>query len=257
VFDGGSTQAAIFNPTNVALLKPFEWVPVKPEQVQNIEVGFKSLINNELLIDAAYYYNIYHDFITQTRVRIADQLPTGAPNYATILNGTALDRRADGTIGGNTAQIYTNFTEQVTSQGAVFGITYSLPRGYTLGGNYNWNVLQSTPPADEFLSEFNTPEHKGNLMFGNRKVTDNFGFNVTWRWQSEFLWQSSFTIPANGMVPSYNTLDAQVTYRISSLKSVLKVGGSNLMNKKYFQSLGGPNIGAMYYVSLTFDELFR
>jgi outer membrane receptor protein involved in Fe transport len=257
VFDGGSTPAAIYNPANVALLKPFEWVPVKPERVQNIEIGFKSLINNELLIDAAYYYNIYHDFITQTRVRIASENPDGSPNYATILNGTALDKRADGTIGGNTAQIYTNFTEQVTSQGAVIGLTYSLPRGYTLGGNYNWNILQSTPPADEFLSEFNTPEHKTNLSFGNRKVTDKVGFNVTWRWQSEFLWQSSFTIPANGMVPAYSTVDAQVTFRVSTLKSVLKLGGSNLLNKKYYQSLGGPNIGAMYYVSLTFDELFR
>jgi outer membrane receptor protein involved in Fe transport len=255
VFDGGSTPAAMA--ANVGLLKPFEWVPVKPERVQNIEVGFKSVINNELLIDAAYYYNIYNDFITQTRVRIASELPDGSANYATILNGTALDKRADGTIAGNTAQIYTNFTERVTSQGAVVGLTYSLPRGYTIGGNYNWNILQSTPPADEFLSEFNTPEHKGNLSFGNRKVTENVGFNIAWRWQSEFLWQSSFTIPANGMVPSYNTLDAQVTYRISSLKSVLKLGGSNLLNKKYFQSLGGPNIGAMYYVSLTFDELFR
>lgn len=264
VFDKGSTTAAIFDPTNVALLKPFVWTPVKPERVQNIEVGFKSLINNTFMIDAAYYYNIYNDFITQVRVRIADELrdtsgnpTTGNPNYATILNGTALEKKFDGTITGNTAQIYTNFTDRVTSQGAVIGLTYSLPRGYTLGGNYNWNVLQHTPPPDQFMSEFNTPEHKTNITFGNRKVTEKFGFNVTYRWQSEFLWQSSFTIPANGMVPAYSTFDAQVSYRISEMKSVLKLGGSNLLNQKYIQSLGGPNIGAMYYVSLTFDELFR
>ncbi len=258
VFDGGSTQAAIFDPANIALLKPFEWKPVKPERVQNVEVGFKSLINNELMIDAAYYYNIYNDFITQVRVRIANQLTDGTPNYATILNGEALTIDPDTkVIDGNTAQIYTNFTDRVTSQGAVLGLTYSLPRGYTLSGNYNWNVLQHTPPPDQFMSEFNTPEHKTNLSFGNRKVTERLGFNVTWRWQAEFLWQSSFTIPANGMVPAYSTLDAQISYKIPDIKSVLKIGGSNLLNQKYFQSLGGPNIGAMYYVSLTFDELFR
>lgn len=263
VLDGGANTAAITDQNNIALLKPFEWTPVKPERVQNIEVGFKSLINNELMIDAAYYYNIYNDFITQVRVRIADELigsdgkPTGMPNYGTILNGTALDILPNGTIDGNTAQIYTNFTDRVTSQGAVIGLTYSLPRGYTLGGNYNWNVLQHAPPPDQFMSEFNTPEHKTNITFGNRKVTEKFGFNVTYRWQSEFLWQSSFTIPANGMVPAYSTVDAQVSYRISDIKSVLKIGGSNLLNHKYIQSLGGPNIGAMYYVSLTFDELFR
>lgn len=259
VFDGGSTPAAITDLKNIALLKPFEWAPVKPERVQNFEVGFKSLINNELMIDAAYYYNIYNDFITQVRVRIADELTdgSGAPNYATILNGTALTKESDGSISGNTAQIYTNFTERVTSQGAVLGLTYSLPKGYTLSGNYNWNVLQHAPSPDQFMSEFNTPKHKTNISFGNRKITEQFGFNITWRWQSEFLWQSSFTIPANGMVPSYNTLDAQVSYRISDIKSVLKIGGSNLLNKMYIQSLGGPSIGAIYYVSLTFDELFR
>jgi outer membrane receptor protein involved in Fe transport len=107
------------------------------------------------------------------------------------------------------------------------------------------------------MSEFNTPKHKTNITFGNRKLTDNLGFNVTWRWQAAFLWQSSFTIPANGMVPAYNTLDAQVSYRISDIKSVLKIGGSNLINKPYIQSLGGPSIGAIYYVSITFDEMFR
>ena len=77
------------------------------------------------------------------------------------------------------------------------------------------------------------------------------------RWQSEFEWQSSFTIPANGKVPAYTTVDAQLSYRLPNLKSVVKVGGSNLANKWYFQSLGGPNIGAIYYISLTFDELMR
>lgn len=255
VFDGGSTPAAIA--ANAGLLKPFEWTPVKPESVQNIEVGFKSLINNELMIDAAYYYNIYHDFITQVRVRIADQNPDGTPNYATILNGTALTKGGDGVITGNTAQIYTNFTDRITSQGAVLGLTYSLPKGYTLSGNYNWNVLGNAPPTDQFMSEFNTPKHKTNLSFGNRKVTNTLGFNVTWRWQTSFLWQSSFTIPANGMVPAYNTVDAQISYKIPDIKSVLKIGGSNLLNKQYIQSLGGPNIGAIYYVSLTFDQLSR
>jgi iron complex outermembrane recepter protein len=259
VFDGGSSPAAIFNPANIALLKPFTWVPVKPEQVQNIEFGFKSLLNNSLLIDGAYYYNIYNDFITQTRVRIATELPngTGDPNYATILNGTALTKEASGIITGNTAQIYTNFTEKVTSQGAVIGLTYSFLRGYTLGGNYNWNVMSQAPDPSTFLTEFNTPEHKMNMSFGNRKITDKLGFNINFRWQSEFLWQSSFTIPANGMVPAYTTADAQITYRLSGLKSLLKVGGSNIFNQKYIQSLGGPNIGAIYYVSLTFDELLR
>ncbi|MBX7124881.1 MAG: TonB-dependent receptor [Cyclobacteriaceae bacterium] len=276
VFNGGANQAAIFDPNNIAELKSFSWTPVKPERVQNFEVGYKNLINNRLLIDLTYYYNIYNDFITQVQFRIADQFTTdvakqgvpgysftnvaalnGTPNYATLLNGTALDKDANGRITGNTGQIYTNFTETVTGQGAVAGLTYSLPRGYTLSGNYNWNVLIKQPDPSKFLTEFNTPAHKFNIMFGNRKVTDRIGFNLTYRWQDKFAWQSSFTIPRNGDVPAYQTVDAQVTYRVPSMKSVVKIGGSNIMNNMYIQSLGGPNIGAIYYVSVTFDELFK
>lgn len=255
VFDGGANPAAIA--ANASKLKPFVWNPVKPEEVQNIEVGYKGLIDNRLLVDLTYYYNIYNDFITQVRVRIADQLPDGSPNYATLLNGTALTKASDGTITGNTAQLYTNFTEQVTGQGAVVGLAYSLPRGYTIGANYNWNVLVKKPDPNKFLTEFNTPEHKMNLSFGNRKVTDKLGFNVNWRWQTDFEWQSSFTIPANGIVPAYSNLDAQVTYKLSGLKSMLKIGGSNILNQRYIQSLGGPTIGSIYYVSITFDELLN
>jgi iron complex outermembrane receptor protein len=276
VFNGGATQAAIFNPNNVKELQKFEWTPVKPESVQNIELGYKGIINNKFLIDLGYYYNLYNNFITQTRVRLADEFTTdaskngvpgytyntdpalnGTPNYATILNGTAVDINTAGQITGNTAQIYTNFTEQVTGQGFVGGLTYSLPRGYTLAGNYNWNVLIKKPDPNKFLTEFNTPAHKFNLSFGNRKLTDKLGFNLTYRWQSKFQWQSSFTIPANGDVPSYSTTDAQVTYRLTGLKSMLKIGGSNILNKMYIQSLGGPNIGAIYYISITFDELMK
>ncbi len=59
------------------------------------------------------------------------------------------------------------------------------------------------------------------------------------------------------MVPAYSTIDAQISYKIPSIKSVVKIGGSNLANQRYIQSLGGPSIGAIYYVSLTFDELMR
>ena len=94
-----------------------------------------------------------------------------------------------------------------------------------------------------------------NISFGNRKVTDNFGFNIALRWQDSFTWTSSFV--QNGPVPSFSTLDAQVSYKLSGLRSVLKIGGSNLLNERYISSYGGPTIGAIYYISLTFDELMN
>jgi iron complex outermembrane recepter protein len=261
---------------NTSLLVPYtKFEPVKPERINAIELGYKSVINNNLLFDLSYYYNIYNDFITQIIVVTAEEYTdnvarngidndqysyttnpalVGSPNYATILNGTAHEVTSNG-IDGNTSSIYSNSAEKVTAQGAVVGLTYSLSKGYTINANYNWNKLGDVPAA--FIPEFNTPEHKVNFSFSNRKVTENIGFNVTWRWQNAFDWQSSFTQYTYYPVPAYNTVDAQVTYKLSGLKSMLKIGGSNILNKKYIQSGGGPNIGGLYYISVTFDELFK
>jgi len=225
-----------------------EFNPVKPEQIQSFEVGYKGLLSNRLLIDMAYYYNIYNDFIAQFRVRqLQDEqgniLPLTPETLPTLLSGDA----------SNTFQLYTNMDETVKSHGAVFGFDYSLPRNFLLSGNYNWNKL-ITDETDEFLFDFNTPEHKLNLSFGNRRLTDRIGFNLAFRWQDEFEWTSTF---ANGTVPSISTLDAQISYRVPSLNSIVKFGGSNITNNRHFMSFGGPNLGAIYYVSFTFDQFLN
>lgn len=256
VFSQGATVGAIFDPANYGLLVPVTSLPtVKPEQVQTFELGYKSLIANKLFIDLSYYYNTYNDFISQVQLVIAEDLGNGTPNFGTLLNSQALVIESGGTISGNTAQIYTNVDQTIHTQGIAIGASYNLPRGYTVTGNYNWNVIQNVPEG--FLSEFNTPENKFNLGIGNRKLTDHLGFDVNYRWQDRFRWESSFVIPRNGFVPAYSTLDAQVSYKLPSFKSILKLGGSNILNERYIQSLGGPNIGALYYISITFDELMN
>jgi hypothetical protein len=206
------------------------------------------------MLNFAVYYNIFLYLITKVQMRRVTRKPDNTENYASLLNGDAMTIEPDGTISGNTAQIYTNIEDQVTTQGAAFGVQYVLPKNYTIGGNYSWNRLNEDLAAQGFLAEFNTPEHKVNLTFANREVVKNLGFSATFRWQDAFLWQSSF---ATGTVPAFQTLDIQASYRMKPIKTILKIGGSNTLNQKYIQSKGGPNIGALYYVSLTFDELMN
>ncbi|MGB3179759.1 MAG: TonB-dependent receptor [Cyclobacteriaceae bacterium] len=246
VAEAGTTEA-LLNPANLALLERADFDPVKPEQVRAYEVGYKGLFNNNLLIDLAYYYNRYDDFIAQVQVRKASgDLSVNPINAQSLLSGN--DQ--------NTFQTYTNVEQSISSQGAIVGFTYNLLDGYNIEANYNWNRLNDAAELQEqgFLAEFNTPEHKYNISFGNRKLTDNLGFKLTYRWQDEFLYEASF---AQGTVPSVGTFDAQVSYKLSDIKSVLKVGGSNLLNERYVLNYGGPNLGAIYYVSITFDELLN
>ncbi|HCH43749.1 MAG TPA: TonB-dependent receptor, partial [Algoriphagus sp.] len=231
------------------------------ERVQSIEIGYKSLLsNNKLLVDFAYYYNIYNDFISQTAVRKApgpvfpgampdtDQGALNAINAPTLLTPITTPGQE------NTFQTYTNIVgQEVRAHGAALGLTYNLPKNFTLGGNYNFNRLISDI-SDDFLNDFNTPEHKTNITFANRKVTDKIGFGITYRYQSSFRWESTF---AQGNVPEIHTFDGQISYKVKDLKSIIKIGGSNLFNNRYFQNFGGPTIGAIYYVSITFDELLN
>lgn len=255
------------NPEYLNLLVPYneEDVPeVKPEQISSFEIGYKGLINNKLLLDIAGYYNIYNDFITQVQMRKAagaiDLTGVDNTNWPVHPNTEQNIRNAQTlltpiTTPGqeNTFQTYTNFDQQVIGAGAVFGADYMIARGYTVSLNYNWNKLIEGL-NENFLNDFNTPEHKANVSFSNRKVTDKLGFNVAYRWQNAFRWEASF---GRGEVPAIGTLDAQVSYKLSGMRSILKIGGSNLLNTRYVLNYGGPTLGAIYYVSLTFDELLN
>ncbi|MCB0496548.1 MAG: carboxypeptidase-like regulatory domain-containing protein [Cyclobacteriaceae bacterium] len=270
--EGNGDGTQLGNPEYLSLLVPYTEadVPeVKPEQISSFEIGYKALISNNLLLDIAGYYNIYNDFITQVQMRKSAgtiditgvSTDPGSPDYWGINPKTEQNIRNAQTLltpittpgQENTFQTYTNFNQQVVGAGAVFGADYMLGKGYTVGINYNWNKLLEG--LDEnFLNDFNTPEHKANISFSNRKVTDKLGFNVTYRWQNAFRWEASF---GRGEVPAIGTLDAQVSYKLKGLRSVLKVGGSDLLNTRYVLNYGGPTLGAIYYVSLTFDELLN
>ncbi|MFN7331320.1 MAG: TonB-dependent receptor domain-containing protein, partial [Bacteroidota bacterium] len=242
----------------------------KPEQVRSIEFGYTGLIGDKILFDIAYYYNSYTNFITQLFLRkSAGPIDFSVPqtgfifdsrteqnvrNAQTLLTPGSFSTVPGGPLVENSFSTYTNFNQEVTSQGISSGLEYSLQKGYRVTGNYNWNRLNTDLSKSGFLAEFNTPEHKFNLGFGNRKLTDKIGFNVNYRYQNAFLWESTF---AQGIVPEVGVVDAQVSYKLKNIKSMIKIGGSNLTNERYVLNYGGPTLGAVYYVSITFDELMN
>jgi outer membrane receptor protein involved in Fe transport len=229
------------------VLQPYRFKEFKPERVQSYEVGYKSLIGNKLLIDAYYYYNSYANFAGQNIV--VQSNPNEGPSNPLAALGLTGTR--------SIYAFYESSDGKVTSNGWALGLDYALPKGYTLGGNVAYNALIKKDP-NLAQTQFNTPRYRSNVTFGNRNVVKNIGFNIAWRWQDAFLWESSFTIPAtNTIVPAFNTVDAQVSYKISPLKSILKIGGSNIFNRYYTQAFGNPSVGGLYYISLTFDELLN
>jgi hypothetical protein len=156
---------------------------------------------------------------------------------------------------GTVYSSYENLPEDVTSLGVGLGLTYNLPSNFSLTGSYTYATFDdNSEEGSDFRAGFNTPENKFSIGIGNRKLTDNFGFNVNFRWQEEFLWQSDF---GSWNVPEFGLLDAQVSYKVPSIKTIIKIGGTNIAGKDYRTNLGGPFVGQQYYISLTFDEFLN
>lgn len=239
-----------------ALLEPVEFEDFKTEKVNTYEVGYKGLLNNKLLIDTYYYYSSYRDFnaeIDITQTAIGDQNNDGDPPFTGPADPDGIVQQ---TVPIQRFGIDVNADGTVDAHGFAIGVDYSISKGYTLGGNVAYNRLldQDDLIAQGFRAAYNTPEWRYNIRFSNRKVTDNLGFNIVWRWQDAFLWESSI---GEGIIPAYQTLDAQVSYKLSSLKSILKIGGSNILNERYTTSFANPRMGAIYYISITFDEFLN
>lgn len=249
--NAGSTaaQAAVL-PQNRALLQVANLPTEQPEQINAFEVGYRSvLFDNKLAIDADAYFNVYSGFLGQVEVSVpkdanGNQVAVGTDAAALAALRANRDARQD------RYRVYTNSRQDYRSYGSTLGLTYNFYQKFTLAGNVNYNALSANSQPDVFVTGFNTPKWATNLSFGNREVVRNFGFNVNWRWQTSFLWESPL---ATGQVPAYQTIDAQVNLRVPTLKSTIKLGGTDLFNRRYYQYAAGPTIGALYYLSVTFD----
>ena len=232
-FSLSSVQAG--NPTAVNI--PL----VQPEEITAFELGYRSQLG-KFTIDLSGYYNIYDQFIsqTQTLVPLYGEAGDGGLSLLALQNGDF-----------EVYQVYTNSQEQITSYGGTIGVDTKIA-GFDLGVNYTYTLLEDAEDlrARGIRTNFNSPEHKVKASFGKTDLFKNFGFGVNYRWSDDFFWEASF---ADGDVPAYSVLDAQINYSVPSIKSVFKAGGSNLLADEYFQAIGSGLIGSIYYVSWTIN----
>ncbi len=236
---GGSLETGVPVGGDPDLLQEVFVPYIGPEQLRSFEIGYKGIFSNTFLVDLNAYYTAYKDFI-------------GGEDY--VLKNPTTHHGAP-VPAGTVYSAYVNFPEDVTSFGVGLGLTYNLPRSYTLNGSYTYATFDDNSEENSaFRAGFNTPENKFSIGIGNRRVTNKLGFNINFRWQDEFLWQSDF---GEWNVPAYGVLDAQISYKVPSIKTIVKLGGTNIAGSDYRTNLGGPFVGQQYYLSLTFDEFLN
>ena len=216
---------------------------VKPEQVTSFEIGYRGKID-KIVIDFSTYYNNYKDFISQEVVI--------APYYGTVGDGS-LSVAAISNDDFQAYSAYTNSNVDVNSYGASLGLSAKIFGDFDLGGSYTFTKQDFDQEANpDFMTSFNTPEHKFKASFGNQDLFENFGFNIAYRFSDDYFWEATF---GNGVVPEFHTLDAQINYRVPSIKSTFKAGGTNILGTEYFTAFGTGFIGSIYYVSWAINTL--
>ena len=237
---------------NPALLKKTNLAFVKPEEVKAIELGYRSFIQ-DMSVDINGYYNVYNNFIGNLNVVAplygkAQDAPNPAGG-ATDLGTQSLHALTNGNF--RAFQLYTNTQVEIKSLGFGLGLAKKVYKDFEVGVNYNYAEFNFDQSQDaSFEAGFNTPKHRVKASFGNEKLFQNFGFNVSGRWNSEYLWQSTM---ADGMIASATVIDAQINYVFPKLKSTLKIGAANIGGKEYIQVLGAGSIGQQYFASWTIN----
>lgn len=225
---------------------------IQPEQVQSLEIGYKGFFGQKVLFDINYYLSQYKDFLINTVVIRPD-------SPVLLENGSINTNAATDILNGKIQafQLYTNAADEVSIQGVSAGLSFILPKSYRLHTNATWTEFNLQDANPNNIPAFNTPSWKSNVTFSNPRLSDNIGFSVAWHWQSAFDWYGTFTGLTPGHIDAYSLFDAQISYKVPKLKTMVKLGAANLTNNYVVQAYGSPAVGGLYYLSLNFDDLLR
>ncbi len=226
----------LLNTGNTDTLEYFDIAPIRPEKVQTFEVGYRTTLFDALFVDMSYYYSRYKDFIG---------FQLGIDQF--VPEGSTIPTRVQA------FRVSANATDRVTTQGYSLGLSYYFAKYFLLKGNFSWNRL-NTATDDPIIPAFNTPEYKYNVSLSGRDLNIGsvpFGFSINYKWIEGFIFEGSpqFT----GLIPTYDLIDAQVNFNLESVNTTIKIGASNVLNNKNFQTYGGPRIGRMAYISATYE----
>ena len=218
--------------------------PIRPEKVNTIEFGIRTSLLKSVFLDIGYYRNTYQHFLGY-QLGITTELDLNSPPPIFPKNTVVYRYSA-------------NSKTKVNTQGFSAGINYYISERYTLNGNYSFNELTKVDKNDPIIPAYNTPKNKFNLGVSGRDISllnigalEKVGFSINYKWVEGFQFEGSpqFT----GFVPSYDLLDAQVSVELDRLNTTIKVGASNLLNNRHFETYGGPYIGSLAYINLLYE----
>lgn len=227
------------------LLQKFELKAIQPEVARSLEAGYRNNISDKFILDASAYFTLNKNIVSTTQV-------VGPPPD---FKGSFTPIQADsGRF--SAGEIFINIDKTITTYGAAVRAVYNFSPHLSLITNYGYNnFIEDNSVRRVIYTNFSTPKHLARANFVARNIAKHLGFSVVVNYTSNFF--AILSQDALIEVPAYATLDAQISYKIPALKSFVKVGGTNILNNRHVEALGGGTVGALVYLQLTFDEFLR
>ena len=223
-----------------------ELKPLKLEQVNTVEVGYRAALFEKLSLDVNGYLSRYTDFIGARRIfgRVDGSLPTSNEIQAGAFLAIPFST-------GNTRviQAWTNAEQQLDTRGATLGLNYALSAPLNFTGSYSYNELTTTNLPADFQTFFNTPKHKFTLG-ASGAVATNFSYGLNYRWAQSYRYEMPF---AAGQLVAPSALDVTLGYRADKLKTTFQAGATNVLNTTNIQVYGAPSMGRIVFAGVLID----
>lgn len=218
----------------------------KAETVSSFEGGYKGLLaHKKILIDLYGYYGVYNDFIA--RALVAQPIDGDA---SVLSDSNTVRANVNDPSKVTTYSVPTNVKGDVTTYGYGISVTWMLPSNFSLSVQGSSDNLEKVP--DDYIAAFNAPKYRAGVTFSNAGFgwQRRLGFEFSYRWQDKVDYVGDF---ATGLVPAFQTLDGQISYKFPARKVMLKLGGTNILNQYFRNGFGNSSIGGLYYVSIGYN----
>jgi len=204
---------------------------LEQEQITTLELGYRAFLTDDLFLDVSFFRNSFDNFTANI------------VSFSPLINTPILTLN--------------NVPDKVTSSGFNIGVDYENEAGWQFGGSYNYlsfNAEEALENNPFYFPDFNTPENSFKLYAGYLPLRKSLGFITHYRWLEDYLYQSPNT---QGLLDGFGVWDAAILYRLPNLRSIIKLGATNITSDGYRTVYGGPTIGGEYYLQWTFDELLK
>ncbi|MGC4021169.1 MAG: carboxypeptidase-like regulatory domain-containing protein [Cyclobacteriaceae bacterium] len=230
---------------NQADLQRFIYNDIKPQSANAFELGYATVINKNLMLDVLGYYTIWTNFIGYKDVA----------NTYVVTNPSASSADPSGFLDPSKYTKYNiayNGGQSVNTFGYAASLSYNMQRNFVTKVNFYSDHMKNG--NEKQISYFNTPSYHLNFEFGNSGLGKKklFSFNTTLRFKPSYHYEVMGGL-GQGTVPSSAVIDAQVGYRFQKIKSILRIGATNITNQYYSTGMANPMIGGMYYATIGYN----